>query len=271
MVFPEILLEDQSLVAFDKPSGLPVVRDPADRAGPTLMGLVRERFGPALSNVHRLDREASGVVLCAKTKEALDFLSGQFQSKTARRTYHALVVVLPEDGVADRARIRDPSGALPPEFTVDLALGDDEHRPGQVRVFLKRGGKPSTTDFRVLEAFGGFAWLECVPRTGRMHQIRAHLASAGVPVLNDALYGDPARVLLLSGLKARYKGREEERPLVARLALHAASLGFTHPLSRAATEVSSPLPKDLEVALKYLRRFSAPRGRGGPAAGPASR
>ena len=269
MVFPEILLEDESLAAFDKPSGLPVVKDPAARAGPTLMGLLRERFGAALANVHRLDREASGVVLCAKTKEALDFLSGQFQSKTARRTYHALVVVLPQEGPPERNRVRDPSGSLPPVFTVDLALGDDEHRPGQVRIHLGRGGKPSTTDFRVLESFGRFAWLECVPRTGRMHQIRAHLASAGAPVLNDPLYGDPERVLLLWGLKARYKGRVAERPLVTRLALHAASLGFTHPLSRAATGVSSPLPKDLEVALKYLRRFPPLKGPGGPAAGPA--
>jgi len=272
MAFPDILLEDDCLAAFDKPSGLPVVGGAGERPGPSLMGLVRARFGPALANVHRLDREASGVVLCAKTKPALDFLSGQFQSKTALRTHHALVVVLPEGPAADRTRVRNPSGSLPREFTVELALGDDPHRPGQVRVFMKRGGKPSRTDFRVLEHFGRFAWVECVPRTGRMHQVRAHLAAAGAPVLNDLLYGDPAELLLLSSLKARYKGRDEERPLVSRLALHAAALGFAHPAGRAPVTVASPLPKDLAVALKYLRRFPAgARAPGGPGAGPASR
>ncbi len=261
MAFPDILLEDASLVAFDKPSGLPVVRGLKDKAGPTLMAIVRERYGPSLANVHRMDAETSGIVLCAKTKPALDFLCGQFQSKTVRRTYQALVVLLPEVAAGlDRTRVRDESGALPPEFTVDLALGDDEHRPGQVKVFFhKRGGKPSTTDFRVLESFGRFAWIECRPQTGRMHQIRAHLASAGGPVLNDALYGDPDSVLLLSELKPHYKGRDLEKPLISRLALHAATLGFTHPEGRVPVEVVSPLPNDLAVALKYLRKFPVQR------------
>lgn len=266
MTFPDILLEDDFLVAFDKPSGLPVVRERNDRAGATLMSVVRERYGPSIANVHRLDAEASGVVLCAKTKPALDFLSGQFQSKTVRKAYQALVVLLPpEEGVKAVMQVRDASGALPAEFTVDLALGEDEHRPGQVRVFHghKRGGKPSVTEFRVLESFGRFAWVECRPRTGRVHQIRAHLGAAGAPVLNDALYGDPALVLLLSELKSRYKGRDEEKPLIARLALHASGLGFAHPEGRGQVEVSSPLPKDLGIALKYLRKFGAARRAGG--------
>ncbi len=263
MTLPDILLEDDALVAFDKPSGMPVSED-ARRKGPALMQLVRARYGEAVANVHRLDSETSGVVLCAKTKPSLDFLSGQFQSKTAERVYHALVVVEPpREDAPDPARVRDASGALPPEFTVDLSLGEDPHRPGQVRVFLKRGGKPSTTVFRVLEAFGRFAWVECRPVTGRMHQIRAHLAAAGAPILADALYGDPEAVLLLSDIKSRYKGREEEKPMVTRLSLHAAFLGFTHPSTRERVQVASPLPKDLAIALKYLRKFAGPRAPGG--------
>jgi 23S rRNA-/tRNA-specific pseudouridylate synthase len=260
MTFPDILLEDDFLVAFDKPSGLPVVRERQDKAGPTLMGIVRERYGPSLANVHRLDAQASGIVLCAKTKAALDFLSGQFQSKTVRKSHQALVVLLPPvEGARAGTRLRDESGGLPAEFSVDLALGEDEHRPGQVRVFHGRGGKPSVTDFRVLESFGRFAWVECRPQTGRMHQVRAHLAAAGAPVLNDALYGDPAAVLLLSELKSRYKGRDEEKPLLSRLALHAVGLGFSHPGTRETVEVCAPLPKDLGIALKYLRRFGVAR------------
>ena len=90
-------------------------------------------------------------------------------------------------------------------------------------VLRKHQGKPSQTEFRVREAFGKFAWLECRPLTGRTHQIRLHLAAAGAPVLNDPLYGDPEEKLLLSDLKRRYKGRDEERPLISRLALHAGS------------------------------------------------
>jgi len=264
MTFPDILLEDESIVALDKPSGLAIAFERREGgARPTLMGLVRARYGPTAANVHRLDAEASGVVLCAKTKPALDFLSGQFQSKTVRKTYCALVALRPPDasGAAGDAR-RDEAGALPTEFTVDLALGEDEHKAGRVRVFRKRGGKPSVTEFRVLESFGRFALVECRPLTGRMHQVRVHLASAGAPVLNDALYGDAGSVLLLSGLKRGYKGRDTERPLIGRLALHASSLGFTHPQSREPVEVASPLPEDFGIALKYLRRFA---GRG-PAA-----
>ena len=257
MTFPDILLEDESLVAFDKPSGLAVAPGPRQGGRPTLMGLVRARFGPAIANVHRLDTEASGVVLCARTKPALDFLSGQFQSKTVGKTHYALVAVLPAGGEGTAgAPVRDASGSLPAEFTVDLALGEDELRPGRVRAFRKRGGKPAVTEIRVLESFGRFAWLECRPLTGRMHQVRVHLASAGAPVLNDALYGDPGSVLLLSGLKRGYKGRESERPLIARLALHAGSLGFVHPGTRERVEVSSPLPGEFAVALKYLRKFA---------------
>jgi 23S rRNA pseudouridine1911/1915/1917 synthase len=257
---PEILFEDDFLVAFDKPSGLPVSPDRSERARATLMGLVRGSHGQSLACVHRLDRDTSGIVLCAKTKPALDFLSGQFQSKSARRVYLALVSVLPPERAG--AAVRDAAGVLPHEFSVDLALGQDERDPGRVRVFRRGGGRPSVTEFRILESFGRFAWLECRPLTGRMHQIRVHLASAGAPVTNDGLYGDPGSVLLLSGLKRMYKGLDSERPLVSRLALHARSLAFVHPASREPVEIAAPVPKDLEVALKYLRKFAGSR-RGG--------
>jgi 23S rRNA pseudouridine1911/1915/1917 synthase len=256
MNFPEILHEDEFLLAVDKPCGLPVVGERRGK-GENLMGLVRGRFGEHVANVHRLDDEASGIVLCAKTKPALDFLSGQFQSKTVRKVHAALVAVLGADrleGVA--APARDAAGALPAEFTVDLPLGEDAGRPGAMRVLRGRAGKPGVTQVRVLEAFGRFALLECRPVTGRTHQVRVHLAAAGAPVLNDALYGDPGSQLLLSGLKRRYKGRDGERPLITRLALHAATLGFVHPASREAMEIASPLPQEFGIALKYLRRFA---------------
>jgi 23S rRNA pseudouridine1911/1915/1917 synthase len=261
MTLPEILLEDEFVLAVDKPCGLPVV---AGRSGreENLMGLVRGRFGQNVANVHRLDTEASGIVLCARTKAALDFLSGQFQSKTVRKVHTALVAVLePARLGSAMAPMRDASGGLPPEFSVDLPLGEDAGRPGAMRVVRGRAGKPSVTEFRVIESFGRFALLECRPITGRTHQVRVHLAAAGAPVLNDADYGDPGSPLLLSGLKRGYKGVDEERPLISRLALHASALGFSHPGTRGQVEVASPLPAEFEIALKYLRKFP---GRGRP-------
>jgi len=113
------------------------------------------------------------------------------------------------------------------------------------------------TEFRSLERFGRFAWVECRPLTGRTHQLRVHLAAAGAPILNDAFYGDPEIQLLLSDLKRRYKGRDEEKPLIGRLALHASELTFKHPLTLEPITLQAPVPHEFEVALKYLRRFAA--------------
>jgi 23S rRNA-/tRNA-specific pseudouridylate synthase len=117
------------------------------------------------------------------------------------------------------------------------------------------------TEFTVQEKFPqpagrpGFALVECRPLTGRPHQVRLHLSVSGAPVLNDPLYGNDTR-LLLSDLKRGYKGRDDERPLINRLALHAAALTFTHPASREKATLGAARPKDFEVALKYLQKFS---------------
>jgi len=260
MPLPPILYEDDALIAFDKPSGLAVSSDRWDRAPVNLVGALRAQYGRDAANVHRLDADASGVLLCAKTKAALDVLSGQFQSKTVDKRYLALVAVLsPERAIKAARPLRDGLAGLPTEFSVDLPLGDDEAERGRMRVSTRRDGKPGTTAFRVLESFGPLAWLECRPLTGRPHQIRVHLAAVGAPVLNDALYGDPAVRLFLSDLKRRYKGRDEERPLIGRLALHASELGVTHPVSRAPLRLAAPLPREFEIALRNLRRY-APAG-----------
>jgi RluA family pseudouridine synthase len=263
---PPVIFEDEALVAFDKPSGLLVAPDRWDKKRENLMGLVHDhpRYGPAVANVHRLDADTSGVLLCAKTKPALDFLSGQFQSKTVQKTYHALTVVLPpEQAMKVVETIRDAAGMLPDAFTVDLALGEDEAQPGRMRVFKKRGGKECVTEFRTLERFaartGSFAWVECRPLTGRTHQLRVHLAAAGAPILHDPFYGTPDVTLRLSDLKRGYKGREKEKPLIDRLALHASELLISHPLTRVPQTLRAPIPHEFEIALKYLRKFATPR------------
>jgi 23S rRNA pseudouridine1911/1915/1917 synthase len=263
-MLPPIIHEDDALLAFAKPSGLLIAPDRWDKARANLMKQVHATLGQHVANVHRLDADTSGVVLCTKDKASLDFVSGQFQGKSARKLYHALCYVPPADQAMKVGRVlRDQSGLLPPEFTIDLALGEDELQPGRMRVFKRRGGKASTTVCRTLERFHdrrgrAFAWIECAPLTGRTHQIRVHLAAVGAPILGDRFYGVPDQRLLLSDLKRGYKGREEERPLLDRLALHASALTVTHPLTREPVTITAPLPNEFEVALKYLRKFGAP-------------
>ncbi|MES2695130.1 MAG: RluA family pseudouridine synthase [Verrucomicrobiota bacterium] len=295
MPLPPILFEDDTLVAFDKPSGMLVAPDRWDKTRENLMGLVHNhpRYGDHVANVHRLDADTSGLLLCAKNKVALDYLTGQFQSKTVAKKYHTVVAVLPaEHAMKVIAPIRDATGALPDTFTVELALGEDERQPGRMRVFKGRGGKDCLTEFKTLERFrgstrppargprgaaattvvaAGFAFVECRPLTGRTHQLRVHLAAAGAPILYDPFYGNPDVVLKLSDLKRGFKGREEERPLIGRLALHASELVLKHPTTKEPFTLQSPLPKEFEVALKHLRRFAGVAGsdlkRRGPDAG----
>jgi RluA family pseudouridine synthase len=241
---PPVVYEDDTLIAFDKPSGLLIAPDRWDKSRVNLMDLVHERMGHGVANVHRIDADTSGLVLCAKTKPALDFLSGQFQSKTVRKFYEAITAGVPATD----------------EFTVDLVLKEDEAKPGRMCV-VKKHGKASVTAFTVRGRFPqpagrpGFAHLECRPETGRTHQIRVHLAATGTPILNDPFYGNDT-ALLLSGLKRGYKGRDDERPLIGRLALHAAALTINHPVTREPLTITAPRPNDFEVALKYLVKFA---------------
>src|SRR3954468_1162572 len=157
MPLPPVIFEDDALVAFDKPSGLLVAPDRWDKTRENLMGLVHAhpKYGHGVANVHRLDADTSGLLLCAKSKPALDFVSGQFQSKTVDKKYHALVGVLPpERAMKVIAPVRDAGGMLPDTFTVEVALGEDERQPGRMRVFKGRGGKDCVTEFRTLERFG---------------------------------------------------------------------------------------------------------------------
>ena len=192
--------------------------------------------------------EASGLVLCAKSKPALDYLSGQFQSKTVSRQYLAIV------------QIRAEPPVLPAEFAVELAMGPDEVRPGMVRVYRRReNGKASRTAFTVRAAFRGYALVECRPETSQPHQLRLHLAQQGAPLVGETVYAEPPAVLLLSALKRGYKGRDEEKPLVGRLALHLSQLTFRHPETREPVTLTAPLPHEFEVALKYLNKFGGAR------------
>lgn len=246
-----ILFEDDALLAIDKPSRLLVSPDRYDIMRPNIMRLlhadiargakwVQERALTYLANAHRLDFETSGVLLLAKSKPALVSIANQFGSELVRKTYLALATGVPAED----------------HFETDAKLAPHPVRVGLIRVDDKNG-KKSFTAFEVIERFKGYSYIRCKPRSGRTHQIRVHLQRFGLPIVGDELYGGAP--LLLSSLKSRYqlKPGRTERPLISRVALHAHELAVSHPTHGGEIRITSPLPHDMEVALKYLRRHAA--------------
>ena len=244
------LFEDEYLLALDKPSGLLVSPDRYDPARPNLMKLLhlgiaegkawaKARNLSYLMNAHRLDFETSGVILLAKSKPVLVKLADLFGSEKPAKEYVALVQGAPKE----------------PQFECDARLAPHPLKPAMIRVDPKRG-KRSRTLFEVVESFSRWTLLKCRPLTGRTHQIRVHLRSLRLPIVADPLYG--GLPLLLSRLKSdfRLKPGRSERPLMSRLALHAERLALDHPVSGERVDISAPWPKDLAVALKYLRRYA---------------
>lgn len=261
-----ILFEDEHLLVLDKPSGLLVSPDRYDPARPNLMKLLHEGVRRAapwardrgityIANAHRLDFETSGVLLLAKSRAVLVALADQFGADKPVKVYAALV----------------QGGPAAASFRVDAKLAPHPAKPGLFRVDARRG-KKAFTAFEVRERFAGYTLVECRPTTGRTHQIRVHLRSARLPIVGDDLYGGHS--LFLSSLKPnyRFKRDREERPLIGRVALHAESLTLRHPITTAELTVAAPWPKDLSVAVKYLRRYApepvvggTPRAPTGPA------
>jgi RluA family pseudouridine synthase len=244
-----VLFEDEHLLALDKPSQLLTSPDRYDPDRPNLMRLLHQaiaRNAPwaqshgisYLANAHRLDFETSGVILLAKDKPTLIELANLFGSEKPQKTYVALVHGSPAEDT----------------FVVSKKLGPHPTKIGLVRVDPK-GGKKAVTTFTVGERFDRYTRLDCQPQTGRTHQIRVHLQSMRLPIVGDTLYG--GKPLLLSRLKPGYRQKLDlpEKPLIGRVALHAAELSLPHPATGSMVTITSPWPKDLTVALKYLRRF----------------
>lgn len=252
-----VLFEDEHVIAIDKPAGMlthgnvaPSGTSIADRtrSGTSVADRARGAFGalPSLGGeeragiVHRLDRETSGVLVLARTAEALEELKRQFKSREVEKTYAAIVH-------------GDPR--FDSEW-IEKRLGRSERARDRIRVMGEGEGRDAVTYYEVRERFAGpaasdrdsAALLAVFPKTGRTHQVRVHLSSIGLPLVGETLYLPRRRTppSLPAGA-----------PKMERQALHAQSLAFTHPITHEPMRVEAPLPADMSALLEWLRAHVA--------------
>jgi 23S rRNA pseudouridine955/2504/2580 synthase/23S rRNA pseudouridine1911/1915/1917 synthase len=251
----DIVYEDEALIVINKPAGLLAIPDRFNSELPSVRALLTERMGEVFI-VHRIDRDTSGLLVAAKTAEAHRFLSEQFEARSVRKFYHAVV-----QGVVDVQHIQSmqQKETTPTEaaiMNIDIPLMPDPVRKGLMMPSVR--GKESLTRVRLLERFRMATLLECELITGRQHQIRVHCAALGHPLLVDPEYGSSGE-FLLSTIKRKYsmsKHQQQERPLITRLTLHAARLEFMHPLTNTALVAEAPYPKDFKALLQTLRKYA---------------
>jgi RluA family pseudouridine synthase len=213
----EIIHQDKSIIVLDKPAELPVLPEGWEPDAPYLRQMLENEYGKIFV-VHRLDKVTSGVMVFARTAEAHRALNRQFERHEVEKVYHALVE------------------GLPPwdEHTARHMLQTNVGRKHRTVVVHKRG-KNSETHFKVLKRGQDLALVEARPKTGRTHQVRVHLSALGYPLLGDVLYGG------------------SETDLIARPALHALSLTFTHPSSGERVLFEALYPEDIQ---QLLERFN---------------
>ncbi len=232
------LFEDAFFVALNKPSGLLSIPD-RDGREPSLKNILAERYG-SVWTVHRLDRDTSGLIIFAKDETTHKHLSGLFAGREVEKYYLGLVHGVPAQ----------PTG------TIDAPIMEHPVKKG-VMVTGKRG-KAAMTDYTVEASFGTCSLLKFRIHTGRTHQIRVHMKLLGHPILCDEIYGD-GQPVFLSSFKRKFnlsRHTESERPLLNRLALHAATLQFTDK-NGTLHHIEAPLWKDMRALLQQLQKWKS--------------
>jgi len=230
-----IAFEDEHLIVVDKPAGL-VVHPAAGNPEGTLVNALLHHCRGQLSGiggvarpgiVHRIDKDTSGLIVAAKTDKAHEGLARQFADHSITRAYLAIVAALPS----------------PLSGTISGAIARSSANRKKMALVGDGRGKHAVTHYRVLEPLKDAALVECRLETGRTHQVRVHMSSIAHPLLGDPVYGrTPPRLRpLLAGLGFR------------RQALHAAELGFVHPVTSENLRFSSPIPADMRALLDELR------------------
>jgi 23S rRNA pseudouridine955/2504/2580 synthase/23S rRNA pseudouridine1911/1915/1917 synthase len=235
--FIDVLFSNDDILAVAKPAGLLVIPDRYNPDRANLRDILQHVLDRELWVVHRLDAETSGVIIFAGNAKTHRELSIKFEKSEINKIYLALVKGVPplSEGVID----------------VPLSLNTN-HRPKMV---IDGAGKPSRTNYRLLETFGQYSLMEARPVTGRMHQIRIHFAHLGTPLAFDPIYGSK-QPIMLSGIKRNYhfSTRKEEMPLIDRLTLHAFQISFA--LSPEELYCfTAELPKDFRNTIRAMRKW----------------
>ena len=227
-----VTYEDEHLLVVDKPSGVAVHPGPGHRDDTLVNGLLARypqiaEVGPPdrPGVVHRLDLDTSGLLIFALTPEAYTELGKAMRAREIRRTYTALV----------------HGNIQPPQGTVDAPIGRDPSN--RTRQAIVDSGRAARTHYKLVETVNRSSLLEVELETGRMHQIRVHMAAIGFPVLGDRTYN-----------KISYGGTSPAVSGLSRQFLHASRLRFTHPMNGKEMNVESPLPSELQSVLDELRR-----------------
>ena len=231
----EIVFENDLFVAVNKPAGLLSIPD-REQTQTSLKDMLLEKYG-AIFTVHRLDRDTSGIIIFAKTEAAHKFFSLLFEGREIEKYYMGLVHGIP----------------TPKKGTIDAPIA--EHGVQKGFYIVHQRGKPSVTDYEVIEENKMFSLVQFQLHTGRTHQIRVHCKNIGHPLACDELYGD-GKPVLLSSIKKKYKlskHDEEERPMLNRLALHSYRLKFTDADGKVF-DLEAELPKDIRALLQQLKK-----------------
>lgn len=224
----KIIYEDKNILVVDKPAGLEVASE-REKSEPTLVDSLVKKY-PSIAKVgpdparpgivHRLDKNASGMLLVAKTEAAFELLSKQFKERTVKKEYTVLVhgVVTQDEGTIEFPIARANSGRF-----AALPLGSES-------------GRLAITEYEIVERFKNFTLLKVKIKTGRTHQIRVHLFALGYPVVGDKLY----------------RSKKIKEPILPRLFLHASKIIFTD-LEGKRQELESNLPEDLKIFLSAIK------------------
>ncbi|WP_297781042.1 pseudouridine synthase [uncultured Roseovarius sp.] len=254
-----VVYEDDDLIVINKPAGMVVHPAPGSPEG-TLVNALLHHCGDSLSGVggskrpgivHRIDKDTSGLLVVAKSDAAHQGLAAQFEAHSVERSYRAVVNGVPDAG---DPRLRGlPGISFEAGNILRIATRLARHKTDrQKQAVLFEGGRHAVTRARVIESFGTpgvVSLMECWLETGRTHQIRVHMAHAGHGLIGDPVYGG-RRKLSEKALSATAVATAREFP---RQALHAAVLGFVHPVSGMALRFEAALPEDMTTLIAALR------------------
>ncbi|SFE89414.1 RluA family pseudouridine synthase [Thermoflexibacter ruber] len=228
-----IIFENDNYLIINKPPHISTLDERTlDAKGISIIRMVKKHY-PDAQIAHRLDKETSGALAVAKNPEAYRHLAIQFEKRQVEKIYHAV-----STGIHDFQGIMVDLPILP------LPIG--------IVKIDRSKGKEATTIFNTKEVFKKHTLVECMPLTGRMHQIRIHISCLGASIVSDVQYG--GKMLFLSEIKRGFnlKKDTEEQPLISRVALHAYSLAFKD-LNDEIISATAPYPKDMNALLKQLR------------------